>query len=579
MKLRYCKNSLPAGTVKSCLRLLIFGLAFSTACAYYRTYNSLHWAKEAYKQGITAQRDQEKQMRLKGISQTRAPEEQQSRQVTGEQYFEDCAKKCLFFLSQNQKSRKIDDALLLMGQAFYELRRYIQAENSLKTLLDTQQKSKLRDDAQYYLILVMLSTDDVSQAEVEIERLLDNHPKSKYRPHALYHLGRKRFRMGEYEQALEVFLGLKENYPKFELKGEVLSYICRVSFELGDYEKALAYYEELEKKGNNELQRREGLIGTARCHSRLGDHEKALEIYNQALQSAKFKEDRAEALLGINVEYTFLDRSAEAMNGFEEIIIETPRTEYSAAAWYELGLLYKGYSDNAQLDSIAADSTELLVFGFNTKALEPLVGLSQDLLALRLAERAFTQVRKDDPYSPLVDPAQQNIEDVGMLYQIVEQVEASDSTTSRDALARLQFLLAEYYETSGQLEMARAGYERLIFEYPNTIWTPKATLNLGRLCAGLGDSLRFRQSLELVVSSFPETRYADEARRELGLPVPERPSGFYLDELAAYSPPKITRAVSEEAAAGAAGAAPGHETWLQMRRRLWWARYGAGGGV
>ena len=559
--------------------LLIFGVALSVSCAYYRTYNTLHWAKEAYKQGMTAKRDQEQQQRLQGISQSRAPSEQRGGQVIGAQYFEDCAKKCLFFLSQNQKSRKTDDALLLMGQAFYELRRYIQAENSLKTLLETQQKSKLRDDSQYYLILVMLRTDEVSQAEVEIERLLDEYPKSKFRPLALFHLGEKWFEMEEYGRALEVFIGVKDNYPKFELKGDVLSYIARINFELGDYEPALSYYEQLQEQGKNDPQKREGLIGTARCHSRLERHQKALEIYNNALQTAKFKEDRAEALLGINVEYTFLDRSPEAMEGFEYIITEYPRTEYSAAAWYELGLLYKGYSDSPLLDSIRVDSTELLVFGMNSKTLEPLKQLSQDLLSLSLAEKAFSQVRRDDSYSPLVEPAQNNIEDVKMLYQIVEQMEASDSTTNRDALARLQFLLAEYYETSGQLEMARAGYERLIFEYPKTIWTPKAALNLGRLSAELGDSVRFIQAIELVISNFPDTRYADQARRVLELPVPERPAGFYLDELAAYSPPKITRKVAEVTTPGAAAAgAPGHETWLQMRRRLWWQRFGAGGG-
>jgi tetratricopeptide (TPR) repeat protein len=360
----------------------------------------------------------------------------------------------------------------------------------------------------------------------------------------------------------------------------VLSYIARICYEQDDYQTALSHYEQLERQGENDMQKRQGLIGTARCHSRLGDHQKALGIYNRALQSAKFKEDRAEAQLGVNVEYTFLERPAEAMDGFEEIILENPRTEYSSAAWYELGLLYKGYSDNPLLDSIAVDSTGLLVFSFNSKTLEPLKGLSQDLLSLSLAEKAFTQVRRDDSQSPLAEPADENLEDVRMLYQIMEQMEASDSTTSRDALARLQFLLAEYYETSGRLEMARAGYERLVFEYPNTIWTPKAVLNMGLLSAELGDTNRFRQSLELVVTNFPETRYADQARLKLGLPVPERQAGFYLDELAAYSPPRITRRVAEIGAAGAAGgAAPGHESWLQRRRRLWWQRFGTGGGV
>ena len=145
---------------------LIFGLIFTSSCAYYQTYNSLHWAKEAYKQGIKTQQDQRKQMMLSGRGQTRDPRSETSGKVVGEPFFEECAKKCLFFLSQNPKSRRTDDALLLMGKAFFELRRYIQAENSLRTLLETQRKSKLRDDAQYYLIQVLLNRDEVLLAEL-----------------------------------------------------------------------------------------------------------------------------------------------------------------------------------------------------------------------------------------------------------------------------------------------------------------------------------------------------------------------------------------------------------------------------
>ena len=100
----------------------------------------------------------------------------------------------------------------------------------------------------------------------------------------------------------------------------------------------------------------------------------------------------------------------------------------------------------------------------------------------------------------------------------------------------------------------------------------------------VGDSARARQALKLVVDNFPDTRYADMARRRLGLSVPDRPANFYLDELAAYTPPKIERA----AGTGPGGVIapggrpePGQETWLQMRRRFYWERNGsaAGGGA
>ncbi|MEA2062992.1 MAG: hypothetical protein U9P14_04790, partial [Gemmatimonadota bacterium] len=418
---------------------------------------------------------------------------------------------------------------------------------------------------------------EVSLAELEIERLLDEYPKSRYRPLAQFHLGKKLFELDRLEEAIEVFSGVRENYPKFKLKGELLSFIAKTSYELGDYETSLGNYEQMMKEGKTDTQKREGLIGTARCHSRLEQHERALEIYNSALESAKFPEDRAEASLGIDVEYTFLGRSAEAAKGFEEIILEHEKTRYSAAAWYELGLLYKGFKDDPFQDSIPLDSVALPVFGLDSTKMARLEGLSQDLLSLSLAKTAFGNVRRNDTYSPLAGPAQQHIDDIDLLYDIVEQMEASDSSSSRDALARLQFLQAEYYESTGEMGRARAGYERLVFEYPGSIYTPKTIMKMFEISDELGDSVRAGQSLELLVACFPETRYADQARRLLGLPVPERMEfGFYFDELAAHRPAKIV--ASREAAIAAGMEVPEHETWLQMRRRLYIQSLTGGGG-
>ena len=116
--------------------MLLFLLAFSFAgCAGYRTYNSIHWAKEAYKEGKRAQDSAGKrQYGPSGQPLPQARASDQSGTILGLQFFEEAARKCLYFLSQNSEGRRIDDALLLLGKTFYELRRYIQAENSLHSI-------------------------------------------------------------------------------------------------------------------------------------------------------------------------------------------------------------------------------------------------------------------------------------------------------------------------------------------------------------------------------------------------------------------------------------------------------------
>lgn len=551
----------------------------AAGCTGYRTYNSVFWAKEAYKQGMAEV--ERVRLQTKGINYAFTRRVGNQTQVPGQQFFEEAARKCLAFLAQAPEGRRSDDALILMGKAFFQLNRFIQAESSFRKLLETQKKSKFRDDAQYYLVLTDLERGDIGLAELGIERLLDNFPKSEYRPLAQFNLGRTLFELENYERAWEVLIGIRENYDDFDRMGEVLSLIASIHFENAEYEQALKIFGELYEKGDNEAQKWEGLISMARSRSRMEEHEEALELYNQALQQARFIEERAEARLGINVEYTYLNRYREAKEGFEKILEDVPRTGYSAAAWYELGLLYKDYIKHpGQLDSIAVDSLELLEFRLTSKTIEPLLGLSQRLLSYKLAEMSLRGVRRDDPNSVFIEAAAEQISDVRDLFTIYVQIEASDSTTNRDALARLEFLLAENHENKGDYQIALARYERVLFEYPNTIWAPKAAINIAGVSEMLGDSARYSQALDLVIANFPDTRYADRARRRLGLEIPERPANFYLDELAAYTPPRIERAASPAGGAVAPGARPlpGQESWLQMRRRLYWEQHGAGAG-
>ena len=565
------------GHIGKIFLILLFCLSATVSCTYYRTFNALHWAREAYKDGMRTEQGQQKQQKQRNPFYSRSHLE--GVQVPGAKSYEEAARKCLAFLAEAPEGRWSDDALILMGKSFFRLKRYVQAESSLRKLLDTQPKSKFRDDAQYYLVQIMLARDDPGLAELEIEKLLDQYPKSEYRPQAQYDLGVKYYDLGNLERAREVLTAVRDNYPKFKEKKEVLTYLAHIEYDVGDFEKALGAYETVYKERGNKNQHREGLLGMARCESKLGKHQEALDRYQDALKLAEFEDERAESRLGFYEECTYLGRSAEALKGFEKIIIDVPRSEYSAAAWYELGLIYRDYILQESLDSIQVDSVSLKVFKFTVKQLEPYQGLSQRLISYKLAERAMRNLHSDDPYSTLSEQADKEIAGVLDLYAIYEQMEASDSTSSRDALARLQFLLAEHQESTGEIELARAGYERLIFEFPNTIWVPKAVLNIARTSLQLGDSLRHKQALQLIIDNYPETRYADRARTRLGEQVPDRPAGFYLDELAAYTPPKIVREVKGAPGAPGVKPAPGQESWLQMRRRLWRATLGGGGGA
>ncbi|MEO0080437.1 MAG: OmpA family protein, partial [candidate division WOR-3 bacterium] len=100
---------------------------------------------------------------------------------------------------------------------------------------------------------------------------------------------------------------------------------------------------------------------------------------------------------------------------------------------------------------------------------------------------------------------------------------ASQETTSQDAAKRL-FLLAEVHNLNlGDFDQALVLYQQVYDSFPGSPWAPKALFANAWLLKNIKqDSAGAVPILKRIIAEYPETEYADESRRWLGLPVPKR---------------------------------------------------------
>jgi len=113
-----------------------------------------------------------------------------------------------------------------------------------------------------------------------------------------------------------------------------------------------------------------------------------------------------------------------------------------------------------------------------------------------------------------------------------DYVDAQGKVASAD-VQQARYLIAEFqlYQLK-DLEMALQSFEALVDSFPESPWAPKASYARAWILEEeYGDTTSSATEYHSIVDSYPDTRYADYARLKLDLELPERPAGFYEDEM------------------------------------------------
>lgn len=465
---------------------------------------------------------------------------------------------CSKILQYNQESSYVNDALFLLGKAFYYDQKYLKAERKFSELFALG-KSDLYLDSKLWLSKSKLQLrkfdlglkliDEVIDSTItsENEELLTDALVAK----TSFYLFRR-----EYENAISIADTLFKYSTSNELKAEVAFEIGRMYLEIEKNQEARKYFSLVDEYAPTFEIEVLSKLEVARIGSEIGKPEESLDLLEDMRSESKYEKylDKIDLELGIvNLKLGNLEKSFDILTEVDTLY---KKSETGGSASYFKGLLYEeGYGniDSAIVYYRAAMYSQAPVeyrdiAREKEKLLKKYVTIKKEINSYYTKylylEDSTRYTRDSLEYERLW------LEDsLKMVDQIEKRNMATEETTERALKAikgivdkKLKDLKPEKNTfTGGQLneKLSKAQYEmglyffndvidndsanyyfnEVLIHYPDSIKTPQLIYTLGSFYATVGDSLRSDSLLNYVYQNYNTELIANEAAKRLGKPL------------------------------------------------------------
>jgi TolA-binding protein len=445
---------------------------------------------------------------------------------------ESVIEKCSKLLQYHADSKLVDDALLMIGKAYYYEDENQHAERKFNEIISGYPDGSCAVEARLLLSYAqyrMKSREDARKTAGDVVEIAkkNNQPEM---------ISRASLVLGQMAQEDKNYAGARENFDQaaqFGATPEQRSSASLMSAEMYRkmemYREAEDAYRRAEKASNNYSGEYRGRMGALRMVEKQGRYDEALRGLRVLRADAKNKEFFGE--IELEVANTFRDSGdlPEAVNHYTLVDTTYPRSEISARSFFALGDLYEHtlFRYDSALVAYAkgrnefpmADVTQLCVrradyiaryFQFHGEIVKYDTVLAALLAAPDSLKGERPPARGTDTLRPQV---------------LSRPAITIDSATARRETA-VNELAGLFFATIGIPDSAEYWYTRIVQDYPSGRYVPRALYTLAQIYAGR-DSVTSKPVVDSlyreIIRKFPRSDFAPEARRLLGLR-PEVPS-------------------------------------------------------
>ena len=312
--------------------LLLLSWAFMAACVYFNTYYN---AQKSFRQAEKLRREHE-QKQL-GIA-----EDQRRPSAAANKLYDQAARKASRILEQYKDSDLVDDAMFLLGRAFYWQGDYLSAARTFGELESNFPDGGYFDRARYWRGLCYEGQRTKSEAR-SIYRTLMSVGSGDLASEAGYRLGEMAFAEENYAAAIQEYQATLEAFPKAPIRAGLWLSLGEAIFALGDstrYGEALAAFAAARRENPSKLEEYRARLSSGRVLYAMGDEEKALRTYEELLKEGRFRPFEGQTRLQIGQYYLDRDLVDEALGEFEQVRDDFPRSPSSAMALYRTALVH-----------------------------------------------------------------------------------------------------------------------------------------------------------------------------------------------------------------------------------------------
>lgn len=483
--------------------------------------------------------------------------------------------KCSKLLQYHSESGLVDNALLMIGKSYYYQNDYQQAERKFKELLEQFPNSSFVNDGELLLGYCYYMMNEKTKSSGVAKVLLDNANKNgddDYAAKASMLLAQIEADNKSTDQAKTYFQTAADKAGTADERCSAYLNLATLYSQEGNYQRALDAYRKAEAASPGFERTYKGRIGEARMLCKLGAYEESLGLLRDLLSSSNYKEFYGEISLEIGNVFKESKEYPSAIAQYIYVDTTYARTESSAKSYFQLGSLYetmlfqfdsayvqysKGKSEFPQA-SITQQLTQRAEYlgkylqyrneiqkfdsiksailaphdttGVSVSAVGDSTADSLHVSHLQVAARSDSTT--DSLHGGNLHVATVSDSTVDSLHKQVVVAPprtplpppiSLDSANARLAYAKTE-LAALFYTVMGLPDSAETWYNDLLFEHPESKQAPRALYTLAQIYSQ--DSTRPRTTIDslyrVIVDRFPDSEFAPEAERQLGLPVTEK---------------------------------------------------------
>jgi len=459
------------------------------------------------------------------------------------QKFNQVIEKCSKLLQFYPTSKWVDDALFVIGASYYYLDDDRKAQRKFAELLSAFPKSGLAFKARLWLGMSLYRMENYPEATQVLDQLIQvaqEKKKEQFAIEGMFLLGRTFSEQKAYAESIRMYRRIIETSDDDRTRSRAQLLIGQVYAEQDSLDRASEAYAAVLKFDPEENSKFEAGYQRAVILNQIGKHEEALEILKSLRRQVKSSQFYPRIDLQLADTYNAMNLLDEAIDQYVYVDTTYRRTEVSAKAYFALGVVYEkkllDYDkamesyENARSEFPKADITNIAQSkwqSFQNYFLQHKTIANFDSLLSRLENPSSTKTSVD-PIGVGSDSLASDtmLVPAATLDSSVQVQNDSSALILRESYASK---LAEAMYGLGNLflleinipDSAEYWYHRVISEHPASNVAARALYSLAEIYRSSEDKNRDAVNLlyRTLIEKYPETQYAEEARRFLGMKV------------------------------------------------------------
>jgi TolA-binding protein len=306
---------------KQLILAIILGTILSTDCAYYNIFFN---ARRYYNKGYEA-------------TQKNRTEKATSTETTN---YKKAIEKSATLIQEYPDSKWVDDAIMLMGKAYYYQQSYLMAERKFYELITHYPESEYVFEARLWQAKTKVALEEFKEAEIQFAQLLELDLPQKLRGEASMYLGELYEKQELYDQAVVAYLEAVEDGVK-EVRADAMFSAAACYDSLHNYIEAAKAYNQVPKYNPSQELKFDSRMKYAQMRKEIGEYDNAIRDFEILLNDQRFVIHAPRIRLEIADCLARKGDISGAIISYQDITKDYEKTNFSGKAYYQLGILYE----------------------------------------------------------------------------------------------------------------------------------------------------------------------------------------------------------------------------------------------